>query len=639
LNQEILPEENYGVLPIENNGNAIIDIDNKERFRNFAELMIKEKYVVTETGNGWHIFVKGLTGEISKVKLFDYNFQPNKEIIEIQSPKQYCVGIGSTIYHDKLKKIITYKSRGGKRIWDLKEKNFGVFVDELCEKLSIERTRKNNPSGYKHLRDQFIKGKIPTENQSNDFFHEASRQCLTDGLSEDEAIEKIKITYDKWKESKFFSGRPFSNIIIKVKEVYNDPDKFIIKVGRKAGTSEKIDRTGLATLLNETRKIYSDVETHEIFENKNGFLEKINHSLKRELLSVNPEIEKADYEAVLFKLEGLANDLPPTNKDLTVFKNDVYSKKAHTTIETDDLADMGFSYFNYLPKTKDNEPKEFLKVLFNNVPKYQHPRIKAGLKAIFDNRMDSRISIIYGKSGVGKSTPLTILAEILGNEYAFVVELNLFLEDRATRAKIKGKRLLIFQDLPKEWKDFTTLKTLTGELIKSERGFQRDTETFNNKLKIWASGNYLAEIPDIEKDAMYTRRLSLINNTRTEPYKEDSAFADRIIKNESEKIISWIINLTDKECEYENRKTVQEEWESIASPEIKYLNHNYQTSATESSEPIMKIVKECFKATSQNISLKQMMKSMRGLGYVIRNNTITNIEPILQDKTNQKLAV
>lgn len=639
LNQEILPEENFGVLPIENNGNAIIDIDNKERYRNFPELMIKEKYVVTETGNGWHIYVKGLTGEISKVKLFDYDFQPNKEIVEIQSPKQYCLGIGSIIFHDKLKKLVTYESRGGKRIWDAKGKNFEVFVDELCKQLGVERIRKNNAGSYKYLRDQFIKGKVPTENQSNDYFHEASRVCLTNNLSEDEAIEKIKIIYDNWKESKFFSGRSFSNIIVKIKEVYNDPDKFRVRLGRKEGSGEKIDRTGKALMLIETRKIFSDAKTHEIFENKNGFLEKLNDCLKKELLVDTPEMESPDYDSILFKLEGLAKDLPSTNKDLIVFKDVVYSKKAHTTIETDDLADMGFNDFNYLPKEKINEPKEYLKVLFSNVPKYQHPRIKAGLKAIFNNRMDSRISIIHGLSGVGKSTPLTILAKVLGIEYAFVVELNLFLDDRATRAKIKGKRLLVFQDLPKEWKDFTSLKTLTGELLKTERGFQQDSSTFDNKLKIWASGNYLAEIPEIEKDAMYTRRLSLINNTRTEPYKEDSAFADKITDEEGEKIVSWIINLSDEECEYENRETIQKEWEGIASPEIKYLNHNYQTSTDESKISIMEIVKECHKSTSHNISLKQMLKSMRSLGYVIKNNTITNIEPILLDKKNQKLAV
>jgi len=639
LNQPISQEENYGIIPILENGNAIIDFDNKERYKNFIELMIKEKYVVSETGNGWHIPITNLTGVIQKVFLFDYDFQPNSSIIEIQSPKQYVIGIGSTIFHDKLKKTITYESRGGKRIWDAKGKNFDVFIDELCEKISVERKRKINAGSYKYLRDQFIKGKIPRKNQSNDYFHEASRVCLQKELNENEAIEKIRIVYDEWKKSEFFSGRPFTNIITKIKEVYNNPEKFSINLGRKEGTSEKIDRTGMAILLIETRKIFSDAKTHEVFENKNGFLEKLNDSLKKELLVDAPEMEKADYESVLFKLEGLAKDLPPTNKDLIVFKNGVYSKKAHTTIETEDLADMGFNDFDYLPKTKDNEPKEYLKILFSNVPKYQHPRIKAGLKAIFNNRMDSRISIIYGSSGVGKSTPLTILAKILGTEYSFVVELNLFLEDRATRAKIKGKRLLVFQDLPKEWKDFTTLKTLTGELLKTERGFQQDSSTFDNKLKIWASGNYLAEIPEIEKDAMYTRRLSLVNNTRTEPYKENSAFADKITDEEGEKIVSWIVNLSDEECEYEDKTTLQTEWENIASPEIKYLNHNYQTSIDESKTPIMQIIKDVHKSTSHRISVKQMEKSMKSLGYVIKNNVIKNIEPILQDKTNQKLAV
>lgn len=635
-NQTINEKENYGIIPTKKGKNAIVDLDNKERYRTFAENMIKDNYLVIETPSGWHIPVVGLDNYSTKIELFDYEFQPNKKIIEIQGIRHYVIGVESQVLDETTGEIIKYKNKGTKRIWNAKGKNFHTFVDAICKICSVEARKKNNPSSYKYLRERFEAGEIPLKGSSNDYYFQSALVCNTNELSKNEAIEKIKIIYDKWIKSKWFSNRPFSNIVSKINEVYEK--NLTTKAGRPIGSGEKIDRTGKAQELIETRKIYSNAETHEIFENKNGFLEKLNDCLKKELLIDTPEMEKADYESVLFKLESLAEDLPPTNKDLIVFKDGVYSKKAHTTIETDDLADMGFSDYNYLPKTKDNEPKEFLKVLFGNVPKYQHPRIRAGLKAIFNNRIDSRISIIYGKSGVGKSTGLTILAEILGNEYAFVVELNLFLEDRATRAKIKGKRLLIFQDLPKEWKDFTTLKTLTGELKKSERGFQKDTETFDNKLKIWASGNYLAEIPEIEKDAMYTRRLSLINNTRTEPYKEDSAFADRIIKNESEKIISWIINLTDEECEYENRETVQTEWENIASPEIKYLNHNYQTSATESSEPIMKIIKECFKSTSQNISLKQMMKSMRGLGYVIKNNTILNIEPILSDKKNQKLS-
>ena len=129
-------------------------------------------------------------------------------------------------------------------------------------------------------------------------------------------------------------------------------------------------------------------------------------------------------------------------------------------METDDLADMGFENFDYLPKSEENKPKEFMRILYENVPKDQHPRIKAGLRSIFNSRVDSKISIIYGNSGTGKSKPLVMLEMLLGDEYGSTVELNQFLTDRATRSKIIGKRLLVLQDHPTEWKGITTLKTL-----------------------------------------------------------------------------------------------------------------------------------------------------------------------------------
>ena len=58
--QPIKDEENYGVIPIKGNGNCIIDLDDKERYRNFAELVCKEGYVVCETGRGWNIPVIGV---------------------------------------------------------------------------------------------------------------------------------------------------------------------------------------------------------------------------------------------------------------------------------------------------------------------------------------------------------------------------------------------------------------------------------------------------------------------------------------------------------------------------------------------------------------------------------------------------
>ena len=270
-----------------------------------------------------------------------------------------------------------------------------------------------------------------------------------------------------------------------------------------------------------------------------------------------------------------------------------------------------------------------MKLVYSDTPTDHHKRINAGLKAIFRNRVDSRISIIYGASGVGKSTPLNILCDLLGEQYAMNVTLDDFLADRATRAMVAGKRLLNINDIPEVWKDFATIKAITGERSLNIRGFNQAGKVTANKLKIWASGNYLPEIPTREKDPMYKRRLSVIHNTG-EQKKEDDTFAEIIIKEEGEKIISWILNLSDEECEYEDPATVKEEWEGIASPEAVYLKANYEPSSSESWVTVMELIKKCLLFSGNEVGIEKMKKTMKSLGYVIKDNTVKNI----QDKTN-----
>jgi phage/plasmid-associated DNA primase len=407
----------------------------------------------------------------------------------------------------------------------------------------------------------------------------------------------------------------------------------VVKTGRPEKPEDSKTVNIAKKIVNE-RNIYSNVDTDEIFENKDGFLELINRTLVREMLKLHPDMTQTEYNDVLFKLKGYSEEIPPTNKDYIVFKNGTLDKNKLELIETDELADLGFRDYNYLPKGVENEPTQFMKVLFDDTPPEEMPRIKAGLRSIFVNYLDPKISVLYGASGVGKSTPLLILVSVLGNQYALSVELNQFLEDKFIRAKIMGMRLLVFQDLPKEWKDFTTLKTLTGEQKKTERGFMKDSITFDNKLKIWASGNYLAKIPESEQDAMYTRRLSLIHNIRETAHKEDPTFAERIVTDEAEKIVSWIVNLSDEECEYESKDTVQEQWEETASPEISYLNKYWQLSDSVDEKSVMRIVKDFQEKYQQRISIEQMAKTLKGMGYAVRNNIITNIEekPVKSDK-------
>ena len=120
-NQVITKNENYGYISIMGTGSAIVDFDDKERFRPIAELLISKGYMVIETPHGWHIPVTGLISNISKIELFDYSIQ-DKKIIEIQGTDHYCVGAGSIIMGEKKdgeeESLLEYNNVGTDKIWN-----------------------------------------------------------------------------------------------------------------------------------------------------------------------------------------------------------------------------------------------------------------------------------------------------------------------------------------------------------------------------------------------------------------------------------------------------------------------------------------------------------------------------------------
>ena len=642
--QPISIDENYGYIPVKGAGTCIIDLDHKENYRAFAEENIANGRMVIETPNGWHIPVKGLLGDIKKVMLYDYAIEPNKQIIEIQGYEHYCIGAGSDLIDKKTGKRVEYKIPQHTTIIDFKfMKDIHDFIDFISSRCKVSPPKRDSHrSAHKHMRDRFNEGMIPTKGTSDDYFYNAGIQCLTNGLEEnlerdvilEKAIPVIEEIYNKWVVSDTYSGRTWDNILTKINDAILNGNP--LKEGRPTGGGGDVDTVVIAQALLEERKLYSDLDLGLLYEAKNGFLEDITKELQRVLQVLYPVLSEANYHDVLFKLRGLADKMPETNPDLIVFKNGVYSLSQCKLIETEDIADMGFKEYNYLEQA---EPTKFLEVMFADIPLVQYAFVKAGLRSVIKSRMDTKISVIHGKSAVGKSTGLTILGMILGDEYHFTTTVSDFIADRATRAKIKNKRLLVFQDMPDKFRDFSIIKSIAGEHKQSIRGFNQANTTFTNKLKIWGSCNYLPEIPEKERNPMFTQRLSLITNIRENPFDANDSFAEQVAKDEGEQILSYLVNLKESDCEYENPKALAKRWLSIQSPEINFLDKYYEITEDVVEIPVSRVMKKYKDVTGEKITLDHLINTMKDEGYSIKytSNLITNIrEKVVQEEPKEQ---
>ncbi len=596
--------------------------------------------MVIETPNGWHIPVKGLLGDIKKVMLYDYAIEPTKQIVEIQGYEHYCIGAGSDLIDKKTGDRVYYKMPKHTNIIDFQfKKDIHDFIDFICKSCKVNPPKKSGRNAHYDMRDRFKEGKIPTKGTSNDYFYNAGIQCFTNGLEKnlerevilERAIPVVEKIYNKWAVSDDFSGRTWENVLTKINDAIMNGEP--LKEGRPKGGGGDVDTVKIAQTILEQRKLYSDLDLKQLYEAKNGFLENITKDLGRDLQVLYPALTESNYKDVLFKLENLADKMPETNPDLIVFKNGTYSLSQRKLIETEEIADMGFKEYNYL---ENAEPTKFLEVMFADVKLEQHPVVKAGLRSIIKSRMDAKISVIHGQSAVGKSTGLTILGMILGDEYHFTTTVADFINDRATRSKIKNKRLLVFQDMPDRFKDFSIIKSVAGEHKQSIRGFNEANSSFTNKLKIWGSCNYLPEIPEKERNPMFTQRLSLIVNTRTEPFEANDSFAEDVANAEGEKILSYLVNLKEEECQYENPKALSKRWLEIQSPEISFLDKYFEFSDNTEEYPAIRVLKKYKEVTGEKIPLDTLISTMKNEGYSIKygSNIITNIrEKVIQEET------
>jgi len=628
---------NYGVCGRVGKGNGILDLDDKEKYRWFADKLISQDLMVIETGKGWHVPVKGFSGDTSKLEFSDARVGGDK-VVEFQGPKHYAVGCGSKIWHEKLNKEVVYTNVGSDKIWDVRGKDFNAWADVICHELKLQPKKKTSRSSYSNLRQRFRDEKIPSKGTSNDYFHQATLVCMKDELTQEEAEIKIKHIYDKWRESEQGrnNSRTWQSVLAKIQYTYEHDTP--PKEGRPSGGGGKIDRTEISKTILSNSKLYSNIDTGNLFINQNGFLENYNNQIGRELINKFPELEEADEKSIIFKLLRMSPEMPETNDDLFVFKDGIRSLSTKKKVETEEIGSMGFKDFNYLSPTKENEPTKFLELFFGNIPESEHDRAKAGLKSIITSVPDIRMSILVGGAGSGKTKAAEVLEYVLGDEYAYSVTVSQFVTDHFIRAHIDGKRLLIFQDMPDSWKDFEIIKTLTGENSTTQRAFHQDKIKSINRLKVFGAANYLAKIPAQEKNPMYSRRLSLIHkDPPVIPYAENPELSKEIAEEEGEKIISWIFNLSD--FNYEDSETVKEEYEKLSSPEEEFLEKYYEWDGDGTTDvPIKKILKHFNKVTGMEKDMKYMADGLKEGGFrVLYGDTIVrHIREKPQEKKEDK---
>lgn len=174
INQPITDNENYGYIPIKGSGNIILDFDDKERYRTFAENTIKAGYMVIESPHGWHIPVIGLSGDIqNKTELFDYEIKDTK-IIEVIGPAFYCVGPESVIWDEdtNFTTQAKYENKGSDKIWNANGNDFDKFIDVICEKCDVsrnmidtEKKTESNSNDLNQLKNKLSKLKVGMNRQ------------------------------------------------------------------------------------------------------------------------------------------------------------------------------------------------------------------------------------------------------------------------------------------------------------------------------------------------------------------------------------------------------------------------------------------------------------------------------------------
>ena len=166
-----------------------------------------------------------------------------------------------------------------------------------------------------------------------------------------------------------------------------------------------------------------------------------------------------------------------------------------------------------------------------------------GLLLLQDN-VFQKIMILTGTPGGGKSTVMSVLQKMVGQDNCAQLRTEQLLE-RFEMAAFIGKSTLIGADVPGNFlmqRGAYKLKQLTGgDFFQAEIKTARDLVTLYGNLNVGITCNSRLRIAMDSDAGAWDRRLVIIKYEAPKPEKPISKFADWLVTNEGPGILNWMI--------------------------------------------------------------------------------------------------
>jgi phage/plasmid-associated DNA primase len=470
----------------------------------------------------------------------------------------------------------------------------------------------------------FKEGKPPNKGQSNDYFMQAALVCNTEQNDRAVAINKIREIYDKWQQSDSYSGRPFSNILAKIDEVY-DKDLTVTYGGDKSKKKEKLAEA--MEQFMEDNRFYSDKKTRLIYTTDNGFLEEITVQLESRIVK-DFGTDKTSTNEFIYQVWAKSPDLPQVEKDKIRFKNGVFDTSTNIFDSNDEITLCMIGYPEYDYKA-DANPISFISMIESQVKTHSLDDLKTWLSKVPTAKKEIRMAVCYGEPGTGKTALAEVLQHSLTSKYSKAVTMGDYFKDMVTRAGVIGKTLLYFQDAPKKWDQIDKLKQLTGENQLPVRELYKESEMSRNMLNIIISTNNLPKIADDDAGPMFDR-LTLIEFEEKKirgTNKDDEDWAENIAKLEGELIISYCLNLRKGNLKFSGSKETKYKWNIISCPELKAVTDTFTYDKNETGMSIHQVMEILNQRYPDNeFELKSVAEAIKEKGFTRKSETFIGLK-------------